>query len=654
MAIAFRAKNSAQSTASVSSLTVTKPSGTADGDLLLLVISHSGDVNGTAPDSTWLRAPGGYRQSNSSPGSADAVLDVFYKFASSEGASYSVGVSASSANWAASISAFSGVDATIPFEACAGLHSVSNASAVTIPSVTTFTANTLLLGIVAHDGGTPTYTPPAGMTERVDINADHSSSNTRPHTLAELAVAAASATGVKTFTASAADRNCSLALVLRQSGSTGIAGLNVDTDRDSADLSVYTTNKVSIRPNRLGVVFIYARKGSASDTPTVTGGGCGTWTLEDSQAADATAKLFCFRAMSASSGAAEALTITFSGAQTSVGWQVTEYDGVNTSGTNGSGAVLQSVPSTNNPSSSASATLAAFGSVNNATAAGMSADGSVTFTAGTGFAVLGQVGGGSTASTVGSEFKPTNDTSVDWTSSVSDALCTVAIEIKAASAVQTVSPTGIGTAEALGTPTITVGGVTLSPIGIASAEAFGTATIGRGAVTISGAGGIASGEAFGTPTVQSLGTVISPTGIASGEALGTPTITVGGVTVSPVGIGSGEAFGLPSIAFAQIVVPVGIASAEVLGTPTVTPGARTITPTGITSGEAIGSPTLTTGGVTVSPVGITSAEAFGSPTVSVAQVSAQLTSFLDPATKLIVKVEAENEGSTTSGRGLGR
>lgn len=82
---------------------------------------------------------------------------------------------------------------------------------------------------------------------------------------------------------------------------------------------------------------------------------------------------------------------------------------------------------------------------------------------------------------------------------------------------QTISVTGIPSAEAFGTPNIDQG-VKLQPGGIASAEAFGTPMLSPGPIGIS-PGGIASAEAFGTPMLSK---TIEPVGIASEEAFGTP------------------------------------------------------------------------------------------------------------------------------------
>lgn len=84
---------------------------------------------------------------------------------------------------------------------------------------------------------------------------------------------------------------------------------------------------------------------------------------------------------------------------------------------------------------------------------------------------------------------------------------------------------------------------TVSPSGIASAEAFGTAAL-SAVITVSPTG-IASGEAFGTALVND--GAVRPAGIASAQAFGTATITPGPVTLSPTGIGSAENFGTPKI-----------------------------------------------------------------------------------------------------------
>lgn len=87
---------------------------------------------------------------------------------------------------------------------------------------------------------------------------------------------------------------------------------------------------------------------------------------------------------------------------------------------------------------------------------------------------------------------------------------------------QTVSPTGISTAETFGSTVVTTGAVTISPTGIASAEAFGAAQVNLG---ITGTG-IASGEAWGIPTLSqgNAPQSVFPLSGVSAEAWGIPTV----------------------------------------------------------------------------------------------------------------------------------
>lgn len=93
-----------------------------------------------------------------------------------------------------------------------------------------------------------------------------------------------------------------------------------------------------------------------------------------------------------------------------------------------------------------------------------------------------------------------------------------------------VFPSGIPSAEAFGTPTVTrAGSVVVLPTGIPSAEAFGTATVTRQGAAQIIVPGIPSAEAFGNPTVTtSSAASVFPSGIPSAEAFGSPYVEVGG------------------------------------------------------------------------------------------------------------------------------
>lgn len=159
------------------------------------------------------------------------------------------------------------------------------------------------------------------------------------------------------------------------------------------------------------------------------------------------------------------------------------------------------------------------------------------------------------------------------------------IEVTTGAASQNVTPSGITSGEASGTPTIVVGAVTVSPSAIASAETFGTLSVAPGPVAV------------------------APVGIATGQAVGTPSVARGPATVTPTGITSAEAFGTAHVLTGvRTVTPDGIASVEAFGSPSLVPGPVTVTPTGISSGEWFGYPCVEGGTPPDVPEAFTDAE----------------------------------------------
>ena len=204
-------------------------------------------------------------------------------------------------------------------------------------------------------------------------------------------------------------------------------------------------NTASVTPtaNKLQLLSVYLRNGSSVNptVSTVTGNGL-TWVLAQSinfdTASTSRRTLEIWRSMGASPSTG-AITITPTETETGAIWSLEEVSGVDISGTNGSGAIVQSA--TNKDEAPASgvitATLSAFGSSKNATFGVFANDvGSDTVTAGTGFSKLADVG--STDANISSrfttEYKSSNDTSVDVTfSAIPGVMGVVALEIKSAS-----------------------------------------------------------------------------------------------------------------------------------------------------------------------------------------------------------------------------
>ena len=231
------------------------------------------------------------------------------------------------------------------------------------------------------------------------------------------------------------------------------------------DPSPYSTASVTPTANALQLLAV-AGGGNASYTPfpiptSVTG--CGlTWVLVNSvsykteSAPSPKASVAVYRAMGASPTTGP-LTITYSGNKPDViTWSLVEFAGVDTSGTNGSGAVRQSVSGFDNtpwPVSGLSLTLAALGSANNATYGAFQSDwdaggtsGPVTLTAGSGYSMLHTNGADMVWS--GTEWKAAGSTTVNITGSPTSGMYGgVAVEIKALSTDVQIAITGVsGTA----------------------------------------------------------------------------------------------------------------------------------------------------------------------------------------------------------------
>lgn len=222
-----------------------------------------------------------------------------------------------------------------------------------------------------------------------------------------------------------------------------ISVANLTSGSDTDGNSTASTASVSPSSNKLLLLTVVSRTGITADpnTPTATGNGL-TWVAIDNLLWDTSSssrkKTTVFRAMGASPSSG-AIAIDFGGQnQTHVSWGLEEFTGMDTSGTNGSGAIVQTAKAYDDTTneSSFTVTLGAFSNSNNATfGAWGSADDTQTATAGTGFTKYSDVtisGAGDPRLTT--EFRNDNDTSVDisWSGTVLEK-GGIAIEIKNAS-----------------------------------------------------------------------------------------------------------------------------------------------------------------------------------------------------------------------------
>lgn len=198
----------------------------------------------------------------------------------------------------------------------------------------------------------------------------------------------------------------------------------------------------SVTPGSNTLVLLTISNGSTSsnaDPTSVTSTGY-TWVKVDSSGSylngtgSATWNTTVWRTMAASSTAG-AVTMNFSPNSDHITWSMVEFSNVDTSGTNGSGAVVQSANNKSNSATTLSVTLAAFGdATNNVAFGGFGINGGTiasSLTVGSGFTGIHQQNGTSFyyAETV-TEWKTGQDTSVDYSWTGSDGAGGVAIEVK--------------------------------------------------------------------------------------------------------------------------------------------------------------------------------------------------------------------------------
>jgi hypothetical protein len=213
LAIVF--ESDALNEASATTVVVTKPSGTVDGDLLVafwIVRANASDSNLTLP-SGWTQV--------AFDGGQNPTIKLAYKVASGEGTNYTFTTNASRLQ-GAWIGRFSGVDTGSPSDATPNTNVLLSVSSVTVTSITTTTNGAFVLGF----GGTPNsenydITQPSGFTvmedfigiSYVNINASYSEQAT------------AGATGDKTWTTPIATTGFACALWAIKPSSVAAASL---------------------------------------------------------------------------------------------------------------------------------------------------------------------------------------------------------------------------------------------------------------------------------------------------------------------------------------------------------------------------------------------------------------------------------------------
>ena len=166
MAVALRSFTTA--TSANADTAITKPSGCVDGDLLVTHITLTSTAVTITTLSGWTLKEG----PNNSTGS-DARAYVFYRIASSEGATYTWHQNAGPASIVIQCLCFSGVDGTTPIEVSATPAAPAAGTSHASGNAVTSTGGDLMVYLAGFDGTTTgvgnQWTPPTGYSEQTDI-----------------------------------------------------------------------------------------------------------------------------------------------------------------------------------------------------------------------------------------------------------------------------------------------------------------------------------------------------------------------------------------------------------------------------------------------------------------------------------------------------
>ena len=145
-----------------SGITLSKPAGVVDGDVLIATINADANPTMATVPSGWRAVTGPLSVSTS------ARIFSYYRVvasASAEPPQYAFKLSAAKA-WNAGVTAFHGVNRTTPFDTAATTKVVtSSTTAITVPSVTTVTPGAMLVGGVGLNSVVAVIAPPVRWTE---------------------------------------------------------------------------------------------------------------------------------------------------------------------------------------------------------------------------------------------------------------------------------------------------------------------------------------------------------------------------------------------------------------------------------------------------------------------------------------------------------
>lgn len=198
------------------------------------------------------------------------------------------------------------------------------------------------------------------------------------------------------------------------------------TDSGSENLGNQSTDSISPASGSLVLVGIGSNHPSGTpNIPTVSGLSM-TWDQIDTVVIGSKQRTTLLRGVA--NGNSGALTISHGGQnQQNIYWGVVQITQVDTGGTNGSNAIVQSNRTSGTGSGSATVTLSSFTNLNNSTFGVIYYNAGVGISPGSGFTEIGEALSSHVFET---EFKSSNDTSVDWSFAGVETHTAIAVELK--------------------------------------------------------------------------------------------------------------------------------------------------------------------------------------------------------------------------------
>lgn len=363
-----------------------------------------------------------------------------------------------------------------------------------------------------------------------------------------------------------------------------------------ANQKVYTTAAIAPAPNALITVAVLMRRSGGALTPTISGGGMTAWQLVangdfDTQSAP-TKRLVIFRALSSSPGSGP-ITITFGNSVSNAQWIVSQWAGVETGGTNGSGAIVQTGLARSDGATNLAVALAPFSGANDVAYAvvGVAKNGPIV-TPGTGATEIAEVSSGETSALETEWATNLSTMSAGWGTATKAAM--LALEIKAGNSgpVDPVATVEVSPPSAI----VPVGGTVQLSADLKNAS--GEPLFGRTVTWSSSAPGTADVSSTGLVTGKAAGGPVTITATSEGKS-GTSSITVTATAepVASVEVTPGSA-SIVVGGTVQLTATPKDASGQPLTGRTITWGtdnsvAATVSNTGLVSGAGVGTATIT-------------------------------------------------------------